>query len=203
MSILRQNQAANDVYTAPSELVYSVTEYISLLNIQLKPLKATIQGEIGKIKYYPRAVYFSLFDKDRTVLNCMAWPGRLQSLGIELKEGMEVTIQGYPDVYALSGQLQFKADVITPVGEGALKLAFERLKKELAAQGYFQPERKQVLPSHIERIGLITSESGVVIRDFLTGLGDHGLQIHFYDARVEGLHAIENIVSLDPQVFLS
>jgi exodeoxyribonuclease VII large subunit len=139
-------------------------------------------------------VYFSLFDKDKSVLNCVAWPGRLQSLGIELKEGMEVTIQGYPDVYAGTGQLKFKADVITPVGEGALKLAYEKLKKELEAQGYFRPDRKQVLPPHIERMGLITSESGVVIRDFLTGLGDHGLQIHFYDVRVEGLHAIENIV---------
>jgi exodeoxyribonuclease VII large subunit len=108
---------------------------------------------------------------------------------------MEVTIQGYPDVYPVTGQLQFKADVITPVGEGALKLAFEKLKKDLEAQGYFRPERKQVLPPHVERIGLITSESGVVIRDFLTGLGNHGLQIHFYDVRVEGLHAIENIVS--------
>ena len=195
MSLLHQNQASNDIYTAPQELVYSVAEYISLLNVQLKPLKATIQGEIGQINYYPRAVYFSLFDKDRTVLNCVAWPGRLQSLGIELKEGMEVTIQGYPDIYPMSGQLKFKADVITPVGEGALKLAFERLKKELAAQGYFRPERKQVLPPHIERIGLITSESGVVIRDFLTGLGNHGLQIFFSDVRVEGLHAIENIVS--------
>ena len=73
------------------------------------------------------------------MLNCVAWPGRLQSLGIELKEGMEVTIQGYPDVYPRNGQLKFKADVITPVGEGALKLAFEKLKKELEAQGYFQP----------------------------------------------------------------
>jgi exodeoxyribonuclease VII large subunit len=195
MSLLRQYQTANEEYTAPNESVYSVAEYISLLNIQLKPLKATIQGEIGKINYYPRAVYFSLFDKDRTVLNCVAWPGRLQSLGIKLKEGMEVTIQGYPDIYPMSGQLKFKADVITPVGEGALKLAFEKLKKDLEAQGYFRPERKQVLPPHIERIGLITSASGVVIRDFLTGLGDHGLHISFYDARVEGLHAIENIVS--------
>jgi exodeoxyribonuclease VII large subunit len=195
MSLLRQNQPANDVYTDPSELVYSVAEYISLLNIQLKPLKATIRGEIGKVNYYPRAVYFSLFDKDKSVLNCIAWPGRLQSLGIELKEGMEVTIQGYPDVYPMSGQLKFKADVITPVGEGALKLAFEKLKKELEAQGYFRPERKQVLPPHIERIGLITSESGVVSRDFLKGLGDHGLHISFYDVRVEGLHAIENIVT--------
>src|SRR5688572_124753 len=54
MSLLRQNQPSNDVYTTPQELVYSVAEYISLLNVQLKPLKATIQGEIGKIKYYPR-----------------------------------------------------------------------------------------------------------------------------------------------------
>ena len=76
-----------------------------------------------------------------------------------------------------------------------LQLAFEKLKKELEAQGYFRPERKQVLPPHMERIGLITSASGVVIRDFLTGLGDHGLQVLFYDARVEGLHAIENIVT--------
>src|ERR671921_156508 len=99
MSLLRQNQLSNEVYSAPIELIYSVAEYISLLNVKLRPLKATIQGEIGKVNYYPRAVYFSLFDKDRTVLNCVAWPGRLQSLGIELKEGMEVTIQGYPDVY--------------------------------------------------------------------------------------------------------
>jgi len=72
--------------------------------------------EIGKVSYYPRAVYFSLFDKDKSVLNCVAWPGRLKSLGIDLKEGMEVTIQGYPDVYSATGQLKFKADVITPVG---------------------------------------------------------------------------------------
>jgi len=47
MSLHRQNQLPNEIYTDPSELVYSVAEYISLLNGQLKPLKATIQGEIG------------------------------------------------------------------------------------------------------------------------------------------------------------
>src|ERR671914_845761 len=195
MSLPRQYQAPNEVYQASEETIYSVAEYIALLNFKLRPLKATIQGEIGKISYYPRAVYFSLFDKDRTVLNCVAWPGRLQSLGIELKEGLEVKIQGYPDVYPQTGRLSFKADVITPIGESALKLAFERLKRGLEAQGYFRQERKQQLPQHVERIGLITSETGVVIRDFLTGLGHHGLKVYFYDVRVEGLQAIENIVS--------
>jgi exodeoxyribonuclease VII large subunit len=95
----------------------------------------------------------------------------------------------------MTGQLMFKADVITPMGEGALRLAFEKLKRELDAQGYFRQDRKQPLPEHIERIGLITSESGMVIRDFLTGLGNHGLNVHFYDVRVEGLNAIEQIVT--------
>jgi exodeoxyribonuclease VII large subunit len=165
------------------------------LNVKIQPLKATIQGEIGKIKHYPRAVYFSLFDKDRTVLNCVVWPDRLNSLGIELKEGLEVKIQGYPDVYPMTGILTFKAYVITPIGEGALKLAYEKLKKELEAQGYFRQDRKQQLPQHVERIGLITSESGVVIRDFITGLGDHGFKVYFCDVRVEGLNAIENIAT--------
>ena len=177
------------------EGVFSVAEYIALLNVKLRPLKATIQGELGKITYSQKAVYFSLFDKDRTVLNCMVWLFRLNSLGIELKEGLEVKIQGYPDVYPMNGQLTFKADVITPIGEGALKLAFEKLKRVLEAQGFFRQDRKQQLPQHIERIGLITSESGVVIRDFLEGLGNHGLKVYFYDVRVEGLNAIENIVT--------
>jgi exodeoxyribonuclease VII large subunit len=190
MSLPRQYPLPHEIDTAPQETIYSVAEYISLLNVKLKPLKATIQGEIGKVSYYPRAVYFSLFDEDRNVLHCVAWPGRLQSLGIELKDGLAVKIQGYPDVYPQTGRLTFKADVITPIGEGALKLAFEKLQRELEAQGYFQQERKQQLPHHVERIGLITSESGVVIQDFLTGLGKHGQKVSFYDVRVEGSQAI-------------
>jgi exonuclease VII large subunit len=82
MSLSRQLPVLKTFNATPQETIYSVAEYISLLNVKLKPLKATIQGEIGKVSYYPRAVYFSLFDKDRTVLNCVVWPGRLQSLGI-------------------------------------------------------------------------------------------------------------------------
>src|SRR3982751_2573932 len=155
--------------------------------VVIKPLKATIQGEIGKIKYYPKAAYFSLFDKDRSVINCMIWNSRLQSLGIELQDGLEVKVQGYPDVWSGNGMLTFKADAIIPIGEGALKLAFERLKAELETEGYFREERKRTLPTFVSRIGLITSSSGVVIRDFLTGLDNHGLSVSFYDVRVEGM----------------
>src|SRR3954470_18976471 len=181
--------------TASHETIFTVAEYISLINTAIKPLKATIQGEIGKIKYYPKAVYFSLFDQDRSVINCMIWNSRLQSIGVELEDGLEVKIQGYPDVWAGNGMLTFKADTIIPIGEGALKLAYERLKVELEKEGYFRKERKRALPQLVSRIGLITSSSGVVIKDFLTGLGNHGLSVSFCDVRVEGINAIENIVT--------
>src|SRR5215203_3600597 len=92
-------------------------------------------------------------------------------------------------MYGGNGILTFKADAIIPIGEGALKLAFERLKAELEIEGYFRQERKRALPPFVSRIGLITSSSGVVIRDFLTGLGNHGLSVSFYDVRVESINA--------------
>src|SRR3954462_282197 len=154
--------------TASHETIFTVAEYISLINTAIKPLKATIQGEIGKIKYYPKAVYFSLFDKDRSVINGMIWNSRLQSLGVELQDGLEVKVQGYPDVWSGNGMLTFKADAIIPIGEGALKLAFERLKTELEQEGYFRQERKRAFPAFVSCIGLITSSKGVVIQDFKT-----------------------------------
>src|SRR3954466_3156000 len=129
--------------TASHETIFSVAEYISLINTTIKPLKATIQGEIGKIKYYPKAAYFSLFDKDRSVINCMIWNSRLQSLGVELQDGLEVKVQGYPDVWSGNGMLTFKADAVIPIGEGAFRVAFERLKPELEKEGYFHKERNR------------------------------------------------------------
>src|SRR3954469_24740429 len=167
MSDIRHLPVQPQVNIASQETIFTVAEYISLVNTAIKPLKATIQGEIGKIKYYPKAVYFSLFDKDRSVINCMIWNSRVKSLGVELQDGLEVKIQGYPDVWSGNGMLTFKADAVIPVGEGALKLAFERLKAELEKEGYFRKERKRPLPQFVSRIGLITSSSGVVIRDFM------------------------------------
>ncbi len=92
MNIPRHHPTTNEPSLASKETVYSVAEYIALLNIQLKSLKATVRGEIGKIKHSQKAVYFSLRDKDGSVINCLVWLSRLYSLGIELKEGLEVKI---------------------------------------------------------------------------------------------------------------
>ena len=104
---------------------------------RLKTLSATIQGEISEVKYSQKAVYFSLRDKGKSTIQCLIWLSRLTSLGVEPKDGLEVKVQGYPDVYPQYGKLTFKVDVITPVGEGALRLAFRETEDRARGAGVF------------------------------------------------------------------
>jgi exodeoxyribonuclease VII large subunit len=71
------------------------------------------------------------------------------------------------DMYDARGEVQLVVEAIEPQGHGALQLAFEQLKKKLAAEGLFEAARKRPLPPLPERIGIVTSPTGAVIRDIL------------------------------------
>lgn len=177
------------------EKIFSVTEFLDLLNLTIKPLNATVIGEVGRIDERGQAVYFTLKDKTQdSLLNCFAWLPVINNIGFTLREGMEVKVIGCPEIYKPIGKLSLHAQYIVPVGEGALKMAFEKLKKELEDAGYFRQERKRSLPRFVQRIGLITSETGAAIKDFTTHLGKYGFKINFYDVRVEGIRAVESVV---------
>jgi len=175
--------------------VLGVAEYIDLLNQTIKPLQATVIGEVGSVNQRGQAVYFTLSDKkENAILNCIVWLSRLKSIGITLEEGLEIKTIGNPEIYKPSGKFSLIAQYITPVGEGALKQAFERLKSELENKGYFRDERKRKLPQFVQKVGLITSQTGAAIKDFQKHLGNYGFAVYFYDVRVEGIRSIESIV---------
>ncbi len=182
--------------TAIEDDTFSVAEYITFLNKTLRPHIVTIKGEISQVKDRGgAAIYFSLCDtSEKAVIDCLVWRNKLQYAGIDLKEGMEVKVVGYAEVYPPTGRLSFMAQQLAPVGEGALKLAFEKLKRELAHAGFFSQERKRKLPQYIHSIGLITSETAAAKKDFETHLGKHGYKVYFYDVRVEGVKAVNNLV---------
>ncbi len=180
----------------PPEAVFSVSEFLDLTNEMLKPLRVTVQGEITSLTIRGQAAYFNLSDtKEKAVLNCLVWRSKLFSMGIDLKEGLEVQVVGVPSIYKPFGKFSFQADYISPVGEGALKQAFEKLKKQLEESGYFDPSIKKSLPDYPQRIGLITSSQGDAIKDFQTHLGKYGYTIYHYDVRVEGLKAVDSITA--------
>lgn len=181
---------------AYAEKIFSVSEYIDFLNQILALKRAIVQGEIGRIDDRGKYTFFTLLDKDEeAILNCFIWKSQLDNFSIRLKEGLEIKIEGFPKVFKRRGSFTFEVERIGLVGEGVLKLAFEALKKKLATAGFFAPEGKKQIPQFVEKIGLITSSFADAKNDFLTHLGNFGFKIHFYDVRVEGLYAIEDITS--------
>ena len=89
------------------------------------------------------------------------------SLAETLVDGMEVLVAGRLTIYAPRGVYQLVAELVQEEGEGRLWLEFEALKKELAAKGYFDPERKRQLPAHPTRVAVVTAPTGAAIRDFI------------------------------------
>jgi len=178
--------------------VFSVSEYIEFLNIGLKKFgTAKITGEVSSINIGPTGhVYFAIKDKSgNALINCIIWRNNYNLCGVKIEIGQELIMNGYPDIYAPSGRLSFKASTIELKGEGALKKAYDELKDKLTKEGLFKEEKKRAIPNFSGKIGVITSKQGAVIHDFLNNLGKHGFKIKMIDARVEGQEAVKEILS--------
>lgn len=109
---------------------------------------------------------------------------------------MQIRIFGYPKIHAKSGKFSVTVERVELMGEGALRRAFELLKKKLAAEGLFAIERKRPLPRFPESVGLIASRESAAYSDFLRILGGRwgGLKIHSAHVQVQGRDAVADIV---------
>lgn len=180
--------------TLPPDAVFTIAEFLELLNRMLKPLMVTVEGEITSLKIRNGHVYFTLSDqREQARLDCVLWKFRHQSLDFKLEEGRQVQVIGNPNIYEPFGKLSFIATKISPAGEGALRQAVEKRKKRLQEAGFFEPDRKRPLPVYPRRIGLITSARGAAIEDFKKHLGNFGYEVMHYDVMVEGLRSIASI----------
>jgi len=181
---------------AENDKPYTISAYLNFLNTEFKKYKARVQGEVSGVDNRDGYLFFSLKDKDDgSVLSCFMWRNNYEMCGISLEVGMEVIVDGFPEIHAPNGKFSFKASIIELVGEGALKKAYDQLKKKLDAEGLFSELRKKPIPDFPQKIGLITSESGAVIHDFLNNLGKYGYHISFVNSRVEGQIAARSLFS--------
>lgn len=174
----------------------TVSGYLDLLNLNLQKQGARVKGEISSLDIRGGYLFFTLKDKnDGSALSCFMWASDYQMCGIAFEEGMEIIVEGYPKVYKPRGSLSFQVLSAELVGEGALKKAYEELKKKLEGEGLFAPERKKPISEFPQRIGLITSKTGAVIHDFLNNLGRRGYKISFFNSTVEGQAAVRDLIS--------
>ncbi len=181
---------------AREEKIFTVSEYAELLNTFLKREEVRLTGEVTQVKKHVSGhVYFTIKDaKESAVMDCTIWKFNYARSGIDIQVGMELILTGHPEYYAPFGKLSFIAGTIEFKGEGALKKAYDELKKKLAAEGIFAPERKRALPELARRIGVVTSKDGAVIHDFINNLGKFGYEISLVDSRVEGQQAVGPLI---------
>ena len=126
----------------------------------------------GEVRSFNRSgaghYYFDLADaskdgKSDAALSCAFF--RRDNRGMAVQQGDQVLVHGSADIYLPRGSLQIIVDDLRPIGEGVLQAEFERLFRNLSAEGLFNPERKRPLPHYPRRIGVVTSSSGAVWHD--------------------------------------
>lgn len=146
-----------------------------------------VRGELGRISRPGSGhIYLDLKD-DRAVLAGVIWRGVAGKLKIQPEQGLEVIATGKITTFPGQSKYQMVIDSLEPAGIGALMALLEERKKKLQAEGLFDPERKQLLPTLPKIIGVVTSPSGAVIRDILHRVADRfPLHILVWPVRVQG-----------------
>ena len=155
-----------------------------------------LTGEVSNFRRRPTHQYFSLKD-EKAVIQATIWGGVYKNLGFELEEGMKINVIGRVQLYEPSGSYSIVIEKAQPDGVGALAIRFEQLKKALAQEGLFNPEWKQVLPQFVQKIGVITSPSGAVIKDIITTVSRRfpGVEIILYPTKVQGEGAAQEVAA--------
>jgi exodeoxyribonuclease VII large subunit len=181
----------------PQRRVYQVSE----LNTAIRDLlyrefqDVWVAGEISGVKLAPSGHYYFTLKEHDSQLRCVMFRSAHRYLKFKPQDGLAVLARGRVDVYEARGEYQLQVEFLEPQGHGALQLAFEQLKKKLAAEGLFDPARKKAIPKYPRRIGIVTSARGAVIQDMLNILSRRfpGLHIRLYPAQVQGEGSIEDV----------
>lgn len=156
-----------------------------------------VQGEISNFSRPSSGhLYFSLKDSAAEI-RCVMFRGYNRLLHFTPRDGMDVLIQGQISVYEKRGQYQLLVRNMEPAGIGTLFLAFEALKKQLAAERLFDEQYKKVLPAFPRRVGVITSGTGAAWRDILNVLNRRSphVQVLLRPTQVQGEESAADLVT--------
>ncbi len=126
-----------------------------------------IRGEISGLKrHYSGHWYFSLKDEEARI-QCVMFRQNAQQVNFDPQDGMRVILTGSVSLFVRDGAYQFYCEQMREDGVGDLHQKFEELKQKLTEEGLFDASLKKQLPLLPRRIGIVTSESGAVLRDIV------------------------------------
>jgi len=132
-----------------------------------------VEGEVTELRRQDRwqSIFLTLKDPADGACLAVTMPrGQFDALRLDLADGERIHVFGRPQLYEARGDFRFRALTIERFGLGDHLAALERLKRKLADEGLFAPDRKRALPRLPRRIGLVTGNDAAAKRDVLTAI---------------------------------
>ncbi len=176
--------------------------------LTISELNAEVKGELerrfssvwveGEISNFFDATsghwYFSLHDSD-SQLKAVCYKGANWRIRFKPFDGLQVRVRGKISVYAPRGEYQILIESLEPVGEGAIKIAYEQVKAKLEKDRLFDDEFKRPLPYFPKRVGVVTSPNGAAFHDILNVIKRRtkSVSIVLIPTRVQGESAPKEI----------
>ena len=152
----------------------------------------SIYGEVSDFKIAKGTAYFNLKDSE-SLLPCVRFS--VDELNYIPNEGDMVIAVGSPNYYTKGGRFSFLVKDIKAYGLGVLYQQFLEMKQKLEKEGLFDASHKKAIPKIIQKIGVVTSETGAVIQDIIdvSHRRNPTLNILLYPAKVQGIGAEQTI----------
>lgn len=167
-----------------------------------------IEGEVsGLTKHRSGHWYFTLKD-DRASMRCVMFASSARRIRSSIDDGDLVRVRAELSLYETRGDFQAVVNHIEPVGEGALRQAFEELRAKLLALGWFDDSLKKPLPAFPKVIAVVSSPEGDALRDVFTNIYRRFpiVELVLQPTAVQGQAAIreicdalQNVNAMDPQ----
>ena len=154
-----------------------------------------IEGEIVNfLDAHSGHWYFTLHDGD-SQLKAACYKGSNWKIRFKPFDGLQVRVRGRLSLYSPRGEYQILVESLEPVGEGALKVAFEQIKLKLGKERLFDEDLKRPLPLFPRRVGVVTSPNGAAFHDILNVISRRTktVSIVLIPTRVQGEMAGEEI----------
>lgn len=156
-----------------------------------------VKGEISNFKnHYTGHLYFTLKDEN-SLVKCIMFKSYAERLAFKPKDGMKVMVFGSVSVFERDGVYQIYVKSMLEDGMGDLHEQFEKLKSKLEEEGLFDENHKKPIPLYPKVIGVLTSQTGAVIRDIINVSTRRNPNIHIrlLPVPVQGPGAAEQIAA--------
>jgi exodeoxyribonuclease VII large subunit len=155
-----------------AQTVYAVSELSEMLRglVEDSLPSLWVEGEISNLSRPASGHWYFTLKDSGAQLRCVMFRKASYLVRPIPKDGDQVRVRAQPSVYVARGDLQLICEAMEPAGQGALLLAYEKLKARLQAEGLFDPAIKRAIPKVPRGIGLITSATGAAVQDVLSAL---------------------------------